>query len=298
MDDVLKDLEAAINGAGETPRTKKKEDKVTKSTEKSTDANTADTGYHLVEQSLPDSDHKLLGRWVHRYNLSDDDPMFGEYLAAKVTFSSAAAAGRAIEVINANIQKIPEMIFEGARAAGYDINLEFKKRFEGYGQTLIVAVDQARDKAKSQIQQTIVNTGNSAISGIEQAGQSVKDSTKNLETMLSAVIEQKAKEGLQQWADAARVAGQDAARGASARIYQKASIIMIASLAACFFGGGGVVYWIGIEKLNDHLAPLPIMQASGGKPDCFIWNGVGGEGGAYCRLIGTKKELSALPSVG
>lgn len=282
MDDVLKDLEAAINGAGETPQTKKKEAKTTKPI--STDTNT-DTGYHLVEQSLPDEDHKLLGRWVHRYNLGDDDPMFGQYLAAKVTFSSATSTGRALEVINASIQKIPDMIFEGARAAGHDINLEFKKKFGEYGQTLIVAVDQARDKAKSQIQQTMVNTGNSAISGIEQAGQSVKDSTKNLETMLSAVIEQKAKEGLQQWADAARVAGQEAAEAASQSIYSKASMVILGALLLSMVAGGGIMYFVSADRM----APLLIDHGSQGRSVCFEANGHG-----YCELSGTKQQLSKL----
>jgi vacuolar-type H+-ATPase subunit H len=270
MKDDLKELESMVNDAGETPQAKVKP---------------TDTGYDLVEQSLPDSDHKVLGRWVQRYKLSDDDPMFGAYLAAKVSFNSAAAAGKALDTLQVSIDKIPDKIFQGSISAAKDINLAFKTEFGRYGQTLVTTVDQSRDKAIGEINKEIVASTGKAVSQIQSAGNNVKVASQTLENMLNGVIEQKAKQGLTEWADAARVAGQHAAQAASHEIYNKAIIIMGGALLLAGLAGGGITYFLTAGKM----APLPIYHTSHGHSLCFETKGNG-----YCELSGTKQQLSKL----
>ena len=106
--DALEMLEgqAAVDaeGAGETPH-----------------GDDVVTGYDLVEQSLPDADHKLLARWVQKYKLSDDDPFFGSYLTARVTFASAAAAGGSAALVYKQVQSIPKVIQDAIIAGAGEI---------------------------------------------------------------------------------------------------------------------------------------------------------------------------------
>lgn len=206
----------------------------------------------------------------------------GWLLVGSVIDSAAAAfaAGDAASEVSQSVDKIPEQIFQGAVSAGRDINLEFRKKFEEYGKTLIVAIDQARDTAINQIKQDVETASRNAVANIQNA-------TKTLEAALDDAIRAKAELGVQEWAEAAQIAGQKSAQSATKKIYSKASIVIGGALLLSMFIGGAIVY-LG-AGLNNRIAPLPI-KIEKGRPDCFT----GTDGKAYCQLSGTAKQLAGL----
>lgn len=249
-------------------------------------ANKEESPKELALKSVPTAwRERLISEASHVGCKADDDVLWTVIASVINAWASAGAAGSAAQTVNASIQKIPEMIYQGATAAGYDINLEFKKRFEGYGQTVISSVGEATKEYGAGILRAINDSSQKASSRIQIAGQNVEAASKTLENMLNGVIEQKAKEGLQQWADAARVAGQEAAEAASQSIYSKASMVILGALLLSMVAGGGIMYFV----TADRMAPLLIDHGSQGRSVCFEANGHG-----YCELSGTKQQLSKL----
>lgn len=216
---------------------------------------------------------------------ADDDVLWTVIASVINAWASAGAAGRAADAVQSSIDKIPDRIYQGALKAGNDINSQFEKKFGEYGQTLIAAVNKARDDAAAQIKQGIQTAGVRTSESIQLAGNNLKVASKTLENMLNGVIEQKAKQGLVEWAEAARIAGQNAAQAASHEIYSKASMVILAALLLAMVAGGGIMYFV----IADRMAPLPIYHTSHGHSLCFEVNGNG-----YCELSGTIQQLSKL----
>lgn len=254
-------------------------------------ANKEESPKQLALKSVPTAWRERLISEASHVGCKADNDVFWTVIASVINaWASAGAAGSAAQTVNASIQKIPEMIYQGATAAGYDINLEFKKRFEGYGQTVISSVGEATKEYGAGILRAINDSSQKASSRIQIAGQNVETASKTLENMLNGVIEQKAKEGLAQWAEAARVAGQEAARSASRQIYSKATMIMGGALLAALLAGAGLVFYG--AGLDDRVSPLPIKIVSG-QQQC--WSAQGKHGlEAFCQLTGTDKEKKAL----
>ncbi|MBU2839516.1 hypothetical protein HF670_08060 [Acidithiobacillus thiooxidans] len=216
---------------------------------------------------------------------SDDDVLWTVIASVINAWASAGAAGRAADAVQSSIDKIPDRIYQGALKAGNDINSQFEKKFGEYGQTLIAAVNKARDDAAAQIKQGIQTAGVRTSESIQLAGNNVKVASQTLENMLNGVIEQKAKQGLVEWAEAARIAGQNAAEAASHGIYSKASIIMGGALLLAVIAGGGIMYFVTANRMT----PLPVYHTPHGHSLCFESKGNG-----YCQLSGTKQQLSKL----
>lgn len=113
------------------------------------------SGYDLVEKSLPDSDHKLLARWVQKYRLTDDDPMFGMYLSAKVSFNSAAAAGRAAAAVDNGIRLIPDTIYQGTIQASNELAKIVESKGAQAGQAIVKAIGATGAQLKGDLEQIL-----------------------------------------------------------------------------------------------------------------------------------------------
>lgn len=222
------------------------------------------TGYDLVEQSLPDSEHKLLGRWVQRYKLSDDDPMMGQYLTARVAFASAAAAGAAAKAVQSGVSSIPDQIFQGAVKAGDEIksNLIHGIRNQGVevGQALKLLIDSAASKGATDLK--------TAASDLDiKLGKIPGDVQKSLDAYKE--------NGVAEFAKAAAVAGQAAAQSSMlAQLSRSALVSVVAFLFACGVGAGGLWGWLlithrvmpaGVVAMADPLSGKVVIKLPDGK---------------------------------
>ena len=224
------------------------------------------TGYDLVEQSLPDSDHKLLGRWVQRYKLSDDDPMFGQYLTARVAFSSAAAAGAAAQAVQAGVSKIPDQIYQGAIKAGNEVKGALAAEIRGQG----VEVGQALKMLIDSSAKAGATTLKTAADDLDLRVGKIPDEVK------VALDAYKAK-GLAEFGTAAKAAALQAVQtNVLLQLSRSALVMIMAFLIAALIGAGGLWGWLrlthrvmpqGVAAMADPLrGGTMLMVPTGGKP--------------------------------
>ena len=217
LDDDLK------NEAGETPQ-----------------GETA-TGYDLVEQSLPDADHKLLARWVQRYKLADDDPFFGQYLTARVTFASAAAAGQAAEAVKAGVAQIPDQIFSGAGRAADEV----KGALVSGGKLFVEGFVDAAGKQQKVLITLAQDQQRSILDAAALGADKIKAAAGTLTDSLDKAVEAKKNAGVADFAKAAALAGERAARGSmAAQLSRSAVVSVLAFLVAVLIGAGGLWGWL------------------------------------------------------
>jgi len=251
-DDLLRSMEeqaAKAAGAGETPPVP-----VTDKPASEVDV----SGYSLVEQSLPDADHKLLARWVQRYKLDDDDPMFGQYLTARVAFSSAVAAGDAAQAAKAaareveiGVGKIQGQILAGAMKAGNSIQKDLAHVIGKGGDALLAAIAEA------------------AAAGAKR----VEEGSRDLVGKLDAAVEAKKAEGVSAFARAASEAAIAASTAAARQVISETKIKLRRSaigmalifLIYAVIGGGVAVEYL---SLTHRIAPHALVLTASGKPNC------------------------------
>ncbi|MEB8559582.1 hypothetical protein OW716_14740, partial [Acidithiobacillus ferriphilus] len=87
------------------------------------------TGFDLVADTLPVSEHKALGQWVMTYGVKGDDPTWGNYLAGNVSFNSAMAAQKSAEIIIQGAEKIPKLVQDAFLNAERDVRADLHKIF-------------------------------------------------------------------------------------------------------------------------------------------------------------------------
>ncbi|OFC38868.1 hypothetical protein [Acidithiobacillus caldus] len=209
-----------------------------------------ESGYDLVEKSLPDSEHKHLARWVQRYNLSDDDPMFGAYLAARVSFASAAAASQAAVAVQSAVGSIEDRIFDGARLAGEDVKKVIENKGAEVGQSIVKAVTTAGMQVKSGIEQVF----NSSIGSMRLVADSAAEKA---QAARDAIVQSGVQEYRKLAAQAIEnaMAGYRVERRKSAFLFG-AFVVGITTVLTCFFTVSA------LEKMG-YIAPHPIQIKSG-----------------------------------
>lgn len=215
------------------------------------------TGYDLVEQALPDSDHKLLARWVQRYKLSDDDPMFGQYLTARVAFASATAAGASAVAVASAVSSIPDTVYQGAVRAGDEVRGVIAHEIRGK------AVE-----AGMALKMLIDSSAKAGASALKTAGDNLETRLGLLPADVEKLVDQKTREGVQVFADAAAIAGAKMAKAASARRFLW-SVSGVAGLLIVFTAAGAFIDWEYLS-LTHLIAPAPLVQTTGGKNDCGL----------------------------
>lgn len=150
----------------------------------------ADSGYDLTERSLPDTDHKLLARWVQQYKISADDPMYGAYLSARVAFDGAAAAGYSLEIMKTTLASIPNKIQKAVIAGAGDIQGHVDKAFDINVTKLEKAISDGLERGSS-----------SALIFLNVATKNLKDAAAAVDKNMNMAIAQKQDKVIDHWVD-------------------------------------------------------------------------------------------------
>ncbi len=207
------------------------------------------TGYDLVEQSLPDSEHKLLGRWVQRYKLSDDDPMMGQYLTARVAYSSAVAAGAAAQAVQTGVADIPDKIYAGAVRAGDEIKSNLIHGIRAQG----VEVGQA-------LRLTITDAANKGAVALKAAATELDVKVGKIPLEVQQSIDAYKTKGAAEFAEMAKAAASAAVQANLwAQVSRSALMSVLAFVFACAVGAGGL--W-GYLLLNHEVMPQGVIAVS------------------------------------
>jgi hypothetical protein len=241
----------------------------------------ARSGYDLVEQVLPDTAHKHLARWVQMYRLSDDDPMYGAYLAANVAFSSAAAAGKAAVAVQSAVGSIEDRIFDGARLAGEDV----KKIIENKGAAV-----------GDDISQKLTQTGNKILGGLENLFQS---SVASIHSAADGAAEKArlardsiVQSGVQEYRTMAAQAIENAMAGY--RVETRKSAFLFGAFvvgATCVLS---CAFTVSLLQKMHYISPHPIVVTKSGHRDCGV-EPVGTFGPQYVCVLNT--SLHPAPPV-
>lgn len=260
-DDILSGLEKQVAGdngdAGETPPP----------VIAGEDDGGGKSGYELVADLLPVDQHKALGAWCVRYRIGEDDPFFGEKLAAHVTFSSAAAAALAAARVSEGVNDIPKTILKGALQASGSVRADIKDVLIKGGEAILKSIDEAAQAGSDK----------------------VKEGSKDLIEKLDKAVEAKKKEGVSAFALAAGEAAVAAAGAASARVISETKVKLrysLLTMSAIFLLYTGLGVFIGYEYLNltDRIAPAPMVLNAAGKANCGVIPAPGGGKERVCQI--------------
>ena len=227
LDDLNDDLQSV---AGETPPVVE-----------TTPAQDGKSGYDLVADLLPIAKHKAFGAWCMRYKIGEDDPIFGEKLAADFTFESAAAAAKAAVQVSQGVNAIPEQIFSGAVKASDEV----KGGLVAGGKLFAEAFTKAANDRQTALIAAVDAQQSSILSAATIGAEKIKTAASTLTASLDKAIEAKKGEGINDFAKAAATAAQSAARASmAAQIGRSAMVSVLAFLVAMAMGAGGLWGWL------------------------------------------------------
>ena len=225
------------------------------------------SGYELVADLLPVAQHRALGAWCMRYKIGEDDPIFGEKLAAGVAFNSAAAAALAAERVAAGVESIPKTILKGAIQATKSVQGDIAAVLKIGGDAILAAINEA------------------AAAGSDK----VKEGSKDLIEKLDQAVEVKKREGVSEFALAASEAATAAAGAASARVISESKVKLrysLLTMSVIFLIYVGLGAFVGYEYLNltDRIAPAPMVLNAAGKANCGVIPAPGGGEEKVCQI--------------
>ncbi|WP_163097267.1 hypothetical protein GL267_007300 [Acidithiobacillus ferrianus] len=99
-----------------------------------------ETGLDLISDILPSGEFKQFVKWTQSYRIGQDDPFFGNVLATRVAFQSAAACGHAAAAIQEELKDLPSTIQNAVILGAGDIKGEVKQAFNDNVETLKTAI--------------------------------------------------------------------------------------------------------------------------------------------------------------
>ncbi len=238
-------------------------------------ANVAEaSGYDLVEQALPEKAHKYLARWVQMYRLSDDDPMYGAYLAANVAFSSAAAAGKAAVAVQSAVGTIEDRIFDGARLAGEDV----KKLIESKGAAVGDDISQKIAQTGNKIRGSLENLFQSSLASIHSAADGAAEKARQARDSI-------VQSGVQEYRTMAAQAIENAMAGYRVKTRKSAFLFGAFVVGATFVLSFAFTVSL-LQKLH-YISPHPIVITKSGHRDCGV-EPVGPFGPQYVCVLNTR----------
>ncbi len=227
-----------------------------------------DRGYDLAERSLSDTDHKLLARWVQKYKISADDPMYGAYLSARVAFDGAAAAGYSLEIMKTALASIPTKIQKAVIAGAGDIQRNVDKAFDVNVTKLKTAISDGLDRGSS-----------SALTVLNAAIKKLEDATVGVDKDMDAAIAQKRDKVIDEWVDT----GADLLNSTVRDAVLKQRVITVSFILGMMLAASvvGAALCYGYLSLTHHITPSTIMvNQHTGKLEC----GVSQHGVNLCRI--------------
>ncbi|MDA8306666.1 MAG: hypothetical protein M0Z81_07555 [Deltaproteobacteria bacterium] len=209
--------------------------------------------------------------WSTRFRVSPDDPIWGAVLATRISYKAAAVSMGAATDLTAQVAKIPEVIFQGAKRAANEVTASITKQSDGFVSRLEAGgvkfarnfheeveplLDQSMEKGKSILERAL-------LSGSQKLEKAEKALSAELSSEAIRQYIQGAKtEALATFTNEARNAAQAAVRTDLTWSYAVTGAII---LALVLFG------WIGNDvylHATDQITPEPIQQYTNGERYC------------------------------
>ena len=209
--------------------------------------------------------------WSTRFRIGPDDPMWGAVLATKISYQAAAVSMEAATDLSAQVAKIPEIIYRGARRAANEVATSiagqsdaFVTRLEAGGGKFArnfyaevePLLDQSMKKGGETMEKALVNGGLK----LEKAEQAL--ASKLSGEAIQRYIQGAKQEALVTFTDEARKAAQAAVRADLTWSYAATGAVILVLI---------VTGWIANDiylHATDRIAPEPIQQYTNGQRYC------------------------------
>ena len=209
--------------------------------------------------------------WSTRFRIGPDDPMWGAVLATKISYQAAAVSMDAATDLSAQVAKIPEIIYRGARRAANEVATSiagqsdaFVTRLEAGGgkfaRNFYAEVEPLLDRSMEKGKGTLEKALQSGSLKLEKAEQALASRLSG--EAVQHYIQGAKQEALATFTDEARRAAQAAVRADLNWSYAATGAVILALI---------VTGWIANDiylHATDRIAPEPIQQYTDGKRYC------------------------------
>ena len=209
--------------------------------------------------------------WSTRFRIGPDDPLWGAVLATRISYQAATVSMGAATDLSAQVAKIPDVIFQGAKRAANEVTASiagqsdmFVSRLEAGGSKFArnfyaevePLLDQSMEKGKGTLERALLN-GSLKLEKAEQALAS-----KLSGEAIQRYIQGAKQEALVTFTDEARKAAQAAVRADLTWSYAVTGAVILALI---------LTGWIANDiylHATDRIAPEPIQQYTNGQRYC------------------------------
>ena len=196
-----------------------------------------------------DQDMRALAGWSVKYRLDDLDPLWGGFIAAKVSYSASVAAGQAALAVQAGVAAIPDQIYAGAVRAGDEIKSNLIHGIRAQG----VEVGQA-------LRLTITDAANKGAVALKAAATELDVKVGKIPLEVQTQIDAYKQKGAAEFAATAKAAALAAVQANLwAQLSRSAIVSIMAFLFACGVGAGGL--W-GYLLLTHQIMPAGVIAVS------------------------------------
>ena len=209
--------------------------------------------------------------WSTRFRIGPDDPLWGAVLATRISYQAAAVSMGAATDMSAQVAKIPDAIFQGAKRAANEVSASiggqsdaFVSRLEAGGSKFArnfyaevePLLNQSMEKGKGTLEKALLN-----------GSLKLEKAEKSLLAELSSNVIQKYIQGakheaLATFTDEARKAAQAAVRSDLTWSYAATGMVIFLLVLAGWIGNDVYLH------ATDQITPEPIQQYTNGKPYC------------------------------
>lgn len=209
--------------------------------------------------------------WSTRFRVSPDDPIWGAVLATRISYKAAAVSMGAATDLTAQVAKIPEVIFQGAKRAANEVTASITKQSDGFVSRLEAGgikfaknfyseveplLDQSMEKGKITLEGALLR-GSQKLEKAEKALSAELSSD-----MIRQYIHGAKTEALATFTNEARNAAQAAVRADLTWSYAATGAVILALVLTGWIGNDVYLH------ATDQITPEPIQQYTNGKQYC------------------------------
>ena len=209
--------------------------------------------------------------WSTRFRIGPEDPVWGTVLATKISYQAAAVSMEAATDLSAQVAKIPEVIYRGAKQAANEVSKSiagqsdaFVSRLEAGGskfaRNFYAEVEPLLDRSMEKGKGTLEKALQSGSLKLEKAEQALASRLSG--EAVQHYIQGAKQEALATFTDEARRAAQAAVRADLNWSYAATGMVIVLLILAGWIANDIYLH------ATDRITPEPIQQYTNGQRYC------------------------------
>ncbi|MGK9450880.1 hypothetical protein ACSSZE_06375 [Acidithiobacillus caldus] len=209
--------------------------------------------------------------WSTRFRIGPDDPMWGAVLATKISYQAARVSMDAATDLSAQVAKIPEVIYRGARRAANEVATSIAGQSDAFVTRLEAGGGKFARNFYAEVEPLL---DQSMEKGGETLGKALQSGSLKLEKAEQALASQLSGEAVQRYIQGAK---QEALATFTDEARKAAQAAVRADLTWSYAATGAVILvliltgWIANDiylHATDRITPEPIQRYTNGQRYC------------------------------